>query len=417
MSGLLKDIHSLNHFRNKGGVLILVLIISTIVIMITQSAMQAAMMQFKMVNSFQGQLKKRQQIEKKLLHFEQQIEEGITQENGQEIIFHQFVPDTLHFGEKQGRFFYHLRITGEDMTYKLFSTIAVRKPSLSPDLTTQGSGSPSQDLFVPEKDFQPLVDPIMLRLLDGQRVFVAVGIFREIPEKIWLSIYALVSGALLYQIELPYDKTEKEPPLILQGVAAKSADYVDRLYFSAGEKIGKVTFPTKEDPCWHLSWWEPALNHIALAKIEDLQVGSHPQAAGTLLYVKAYQSNQQQMILALEDRDPTGFAPYFCLQSPSVDSFVLYQQRLVLATVKGIEVWDAFNGELLQQKDWEETIATEPGNQWVDLLLQQQKTPLIWIEKPREKERLIVHLAGETLKVCHLPIDDDQLGRQTWQEY
>lgn len=123
-----------------GGVLIIVLVFSTLIALICTTAMESSTLQLKMVNNFQLLKQIQQETQHKVLLLEENLANYFYQEPPEHINFIQFVPDTLLFGEPQGSRYYRVKVENEQENgahYSISTTYGVRNEKFSPHFITK----------------------------------------------------------------------------------------------------------------------------------------------------------------------------------------------------------------------------------------------------------------------------------------
>ncbi|MBN9289237.1 MAG: hypothetical protein BGO43_01395 [Gammaproteobacteria bacterium 39-13] len=117
-----------------GGVLIIVLVFSTLIALICITAMESSTLQLKMVNNFQLLKQIQQETQHQVLLLEENLTDYFYEEPPEHTDLLQFVPDTLLFGEPQGSRYYRVKVEIEQENgahYSLSTTYGVRDGKFS----------------------------------------------------------------------------------------------------------------------------------------------------------------------------------------------------------------------------------------------------------------------------------------------
>lgn len=123
---------------SKGAVLVVVLLLCMVMALFSNAMFDSAILQQKMVNHYQEKLWCLREAELELIKLEQHMESQFVVQLQESVSLIQFVPDTLHVGEKFGTRFYQIQVEKNHpngASVELLSTIAVANdPSNLPDI-------------------------------------------------------------------------------------------------------------------------------------------------------------------------------------------------------------------------------------------------------------------------------------------
>ncbi|MBS0289480.1 MAG: hypothetical protein JSS07_05540 [Proteobacteria bacterium] len=141
----------MSEHSEKGVVLLMVLLFSTLMAMMAHLCIGSAILQQKMLQNFKSHYKIKKEAEITLNKIETQLGE-IPGFSSSQVSWIQFVPDTLAFGEKKGTDFYRVEIEhkeAEASYIHLISTICLRKTILFPIYLRGSTPKDNLTLYLP----------------------------------------------------------------------------------------------------------------------------------------------------------------------------------------------------------------------------------------------------------------------------
>lgn len=125
--------------RVKGGTFVLVLVFASVISLIACRVQMSSVMQFRMLASAKSRKKTECNLSQKCaISLKHICESSRSFESfvydGAQINLIQFVPDTFHFGEKEGVYYYQLDLESpqnDTVTFFQANTVAVRYPPVN----------------------------------------------------------------------------------------------------------------------------------------------------------------------------------------------------------------------------------------------------------------------------------------------
>jgi hypothetical protein len=333
-----------------------------------------------MINNYQAKMSIQYESEKALLDLEKNL---------QQAKFIQFVPDNLHFGEKNGVNFYQIQATRDNQngaTFHITSTIARRQEIPLKD---------KPDFPFLDKWPQPAFLSTMDVFWDNQWHSVLAGVIHaqspeQIPELFVVNITDPENNRLLWKIPLLnflildvsiarfangrwgivllgesevriFDLTTSH--LMTQFIFddfcvsmtiidSKNNGFCDYIYVLMQGKMVKINFESSSEGLWFLSYINSEIPVDSLLKLSII-IGRHPQGMGVLIYANSVNGD----LYALWD-DGISLRLYFSIENNLI-SPVLLQHGLLLVHDK---IYNAFTGEqerktanhILGRRTWSE---------------------------------------------------------------
>lgn len=377
--------------KNKGGALIIVLVLSACFALICLGAMEMAVLQLKMMQSFSEHVQNRLTAQKKLFTAEKYLASGdLTSEHAAHFL--QWVPDSLKFHEPGGNCYYRIQAKDErEDEPSIISTYGVRAP-----LDQQANDSPWDTEQAPVLEGF-LSEPIVVKLPTEQ--WVKMGVSQAQGNSLTLDILVQANNKILAEINLPFISADHTlSNVLVYPVDAKGRGYCDRVYIAFGQQLVKIDFIQH--------YWQAHEFHFLedLPLIKELAVGHHPKGKGVLIYALG-QINSHPHIVAIEDNPAQQASFYFKHSIPGAETIKLYQSYLIVATLDKAMVLDAFNGKALAAHAWTSNALARP-----------QPDILHLVPKPAEKKWLLCYQHAGMLKKAEFEMIDKSLGRQTWWE-
>jgi hypothetical protein len=378
--------------RSKGAILIIILVLSTLIAMLANVAMETGILQIKMANNFRLALQVRKQVEEDIRLIEKKLSSEWISTLPKEVSFLQFVPDTLSFGERKGANFYQIeamRNNEDGSSYHIVTTFSVR-------------AKPSQEFF-DEINHHVLENiktqnPIIARLSSGRWIGIIICVNEELKQT-QIEILDLHHGNQLFQTTI---KSTISSNVI--AVDSMQQNFSDVAYMGdANGYIWKLHFHDN----WHLT----CQRVLGVGKIHSLIVGKHPQGNGVVLYVvNDNPFDKHQELHALADVNNTIKPLFICKNPVSIEKFVLWQGYLIASDANNkINLYDAFTGE--HQFEGALSEIKELENYQVI----ENQLPMIFIRKPIDDVPVFIINTKYGLLSGQFSIKNNRLGRHTWQ--
>ena len=374
-----------------GNAFIIVLIFSVVIMVLVNSMLESSILQWKMSNNFKEGIDIRQKSEKQLEQYEQLLENTFLKTFPTAIRFLQFVPDTLHYNENRGVNYYHIQ------TDIIASTIAVRAvgenaPSNTPSWYEAWKKSLPEDAIVRN------LQPVLLK----EKCVIFVQVIFDNGTKTVLSVHEKDTGILIK--DFLFSST-----IELTLIDSRQRGFADSCIIAHHNgNIEKWDIQDADPYRWKIMHNGQDYQHNEKI-LAPVMVGPSLEGKGWFYYVLSENAEGNRSLHVLWDKGENASIKTQCMiyGDDTMGKPLLRQGLLIVPINKKVIVYDAYSGELIQEKSFGDF-----SNNKNNLLLEVNVAD----KKPREKSRIIEIVSAEGIATVEMDIDYAQLGRRTWYE-
>lgn len=348
------------------------------------NVLDSGFMQFKMTEALKKKLVIYENLEKRILQIESNLELGLTKQL-KEVTFLGCIPDSLMYGEKGGTNYYRTQVYYPDHSRQsVITSIAIRKKQLLEEKQDD------QTFFIQKP--KRLVK-ILVRNKNNAKLPV-------------ISIIDCHLGTSLKDFTLPIpEHSDISSDLSdFAMVDIRQNGSVSAIYFGYLKGLWKITFNKRDPLFWELKSWPI----VRQGEIKKIIVGRHPANNGVLLYLQSYHNALKQGVLQVFWEKKYTLTHLFTIeQDQNIGDSLLRLDYLLIAIGNKIKMYDALSGAFIR----EQYLKFEHFFQEA----KDEKGIYILEKEPRENQRQILVINGNEVRSCKMNVDDQRLGRRTWR--
>ncbi|MFI4937444.1 MAG: hypothetical protein ACHQJ6_02915 [Candidatus Berkiellales bacterium] len=374
------------HHDEQGNILIIVLVFCTFIATAAIALLESSILQIKMVNNFHGKLLAQHRNESDVINLEQKLETAKDPRLLPNVKFLQFVPDTLHFSEKEGVDYYCImkKIQAQDGSQSMIkSTVGIRHKTNQAEngkmffnnINNDDNNNKNKitgfvtpmdnpdDVIFAEKYIeklktdqhltrQILYKPITVRLSNGKWVSVVPLYIKDQKPNFVLSFFEIQNDKPYFDILLPFDHSHDLSLSALIAVDSMSKGYADLIYVADNKgNIWKVNIDNRFPARWKAFQSDPPFSFV-----DKIIIGRHPESKGLLLYVLGIKKGSaRKELFALWDKNlllDFHYFPFFSFSDlGKLSTFSLQQGVLLIQSdTHTNKIIDAFTGSVKYPK-------------------------------------------------------------------